>query len=264
MTRLSVAAPNDKKFAAPEVSMRNVRAVFAGGNDPIQFMDVDVTSPPPGGMNVRVVLAGVCGTDAHRLSGDLPVSAPVGFGHEGVGVVEELGPGTHTDWAGQPLVPVTGSTGSRQRAAVSATSAMSSRTSVPVTTFSGLPPRVSRIPRHSRSSRRSRQMWLFTASPIRPLSRRSSPSAAPCRPPWGLPSARPDCARFDDRGAGDWARRAGQYGAGRSEYGKASDRDRCRRTSDGGRAPTGCYRRPVYRVDVGRRAPSRDPGHHFR
>ncbi|MDH3047129.1 zinc-binding dehydrogenase [Gordonia alkanivorans] len=85
--------------------MRNVRAVFTGGSDPIQFQDAEVTSPPPGGMNVRVVLAGVCGTDAHRLRGDLPVSQPVGFGHEGVGLVEELGPGTHTDSAGQPLVP---------------------------------------------------------------------------------------------------------------------------------------------------------------
>ena len=83
--------------------MRNVRAVFLGGSDPIRFMDGDVPAPPPDGLTVRVQLAGVCGTDAHRLSGELPASAPVGFGHEGVGVVEELGDGKQLDWAGRPL-----------------------------------------------------------------------------------------------------------------------------------------------------------------
>lgn len=67
---------------------------------------VDETpDPEPGELVVRVSLAGVCGTDAHRLSGDLGTPlAPACFGHEGVGVVEALGESAGLDSSGTPLV----------------------------------------------------------------------------------------------------------------------------------------------------------------
>lgn len=53
---------------------------------------------------VRVSLAGVCGSDVHRLKGDLPVgSKPVCFGHEAVGVIESLGHEIQTDRVGTPI-----------------------------------------------------------------------------------------------------------------------------------------------------------------
>jgi 5-exo-hydroxycamphor dehydrogenase len=80
------------------------QAVFTGTDRSVTVRDVEVGAPPAGGLIARVGLAGVCGTDSHRLAGHVP-SPPHGiaFGHEATGVVAELGMGTTTDWAGTPL-----------------------------------------------------------------------------------------------------------------------------------------------------------------
>ena len=46
-------------------------------------------------VRVRIEATGLCHTDIHAAHGDWPVkpSAPFVPGHEGVGIVEELGPG---------------------------------------------------------------------------------------------------------------------------------------------------------------------------
>lgn len=78
--------------------------VFVGAGRPLERQIALVDAPPPGGVLVRTTVAGVCGTDAHRLDGDLPdPGRPVTFGHEGIGVVEELGAGVTSDLAGVPL-----------------------------------------------------------------------------------------------------------------------------------------------------------------
>ena len=52
--------------------------------------------PGPGQVRVRVAVCGVCRTDLHVAEGDLPVHRPeVVPGHEIVGRVDALGPGTH-------------------------------------------------------------------------------------------------------------------------------------------------------------------------
>ncbi|HUP75712.1 MAG TPA: zinc-binding dehydrogenase [Acidimicrobiales bacterium] len=85
--------------------MRNGRRmVFVGPGRPLECHESEVASPAPGGLVVRTTIAGVCGTDAHRLDGDLPdPGRPVTFGHEGIGVVEELGAGVTADLAGVAL-----------------------------------------------------------------------------------------------------------------------------------------------------------------
>lgn len=63
-----------------------------------------VPTPRPDEVVVAVELAGVCGTDVHRLNGDLPKPpAPISFGHEAVGRVSALGASMVTDAAGAPL-----------------------------------------------------------------------------------------------------------------------------------------------------------------
>ena len=48
----------------------------------------------PGDALVRIVKTTICGTDLHILKGDVPTCAPGRIlGHEGVGVVEKVGPG---------------------------------------------------------------------------------------------------------------------------------------------------------------------------
>jgi len=78
--------------------------VFVGAGRPLEVWEGPVADPPPGGVLIRTVLGGVCGTDAHRLDGDLPdPGRPVTFGHEGIGVLESLGEGVVADTGGTPV-----------------------------------------------------------------------------------------------------------------------------------------------------------------
>jgi 5-exo-hydroxycamphor dehydrogenase len=78
--------------------------VFVGPGRSLECWDGEVTDPGPGAVLVRVVTAGVCGTDAHRLDGDLPDPGhPVTFGHEGIGEIVVLGQGMATDHWGLPV-----------------------------------------------------------------------------------------------------------------------------------------------------------------
>jgi threonine dehydrogenase-like Zn-dependent dehydrogenase len=80
------------------------RIAFHSPEEPLEFRDVEIPAPEPGGVLLRVVIAGVCGTDAHRLNGDIPAPpAPVAFGHEGIGRIEALGEGVTADTGGEPV-----------------------------------------------------------------------------------------------------------------------------------------------------------------
>jgi threonine dehydrogenase-like Zn-dependent dehydrogenase len=82
------------------------RMVFVGAGRGLETWDVEVDDPRPGEVLLRTHIAGVCGTDAHRLRGDLPdPGRPVAFGHEGIGVVEALGAGVTSDHGGVPVTP---------------------------------------------------------------------------------------------------------------------------------------------------------------
>lgn len=78
--------------------------VFVGPSLPLECRHDEVADPEPGAVLVRTTIAGVCGTDAHRLDGDLPdPGQPVTFGHEGIGVIEALGEGVTADRDGTPV-----------------------------------------------------------------------------------------------------------------------------------------------------------------
>jgi alcohol dehydrogenase, propanol-preferring len=63
---------------------------------PLQLVERDPPRPGPGQVRVRVRACGVCRTDLHVAEGDLPVHRPrVVPGHEVVGTVDEIGPGTN-------------------------------------------------------------------------------------------------------------------------------------------------------------------------
>ena len=50
---------------------------------------------PPGDEEVlvRLVASGLCHSDEHFMTGDVPFFGPMIGGHEGAGVIEEVGPG---------------------------------------------------------------------------------------------------------------------------------------------------------------------------
>ncbi|MBF6567512.1 MAG: zinc-binding dehydrogenase [Candidatus Binataceae bacterium] len=79
------------------------RVVLTGANQPLELWERPVPAPDPGGVIVRVSIAGVCGTDVHLWRGDLPLPNPIVLGHEGIGTIEELGSKAITDYAGVPI-----------------------------------------------------------------------------------------------------------------------------------------------------------------
>ena len=69
----------------------------------LEFREYDVPDPEPGGLIARVVRSNICGSELHIWCGHHPNKKTGGLGHEVVGIVDKLGPGTTQDHAGQPL-----------------------------------------------------------------------------------------------------------------------------------------------------------------
>jgi S-(hydroxymethyl)glutathione dehydrogenase/alcohol dehydrogenase len=64
------------------------------GNYEVEELELD--APRADEVLVRFDYAGLCHTDEHLRNGDLGFTPPMVGGHEGAGVVEEVGPGvTH-------------------------------------------------------------------------------------------------------------------------------------------------------------------------
>ncbi|MGO9659127.1 MAG: zinc-binding dehydrogenase [Acidimicrobiales bacterium] len=76
-------------------------AVLRAPGSPVRVEDVDLAPPRPGELLVRVEAAGVCHTELHYMSGDIPCPLPIVLGHEGTGVVEETGAGVEDMAPGQ-------------------------------------------------------------------------------------------------------------------------------------------------------------------
>ena len=70
-------------------------AVVHAFTKPLSYEEVPKPTPGPGEVLVKVETAGLCHTDIHAAHGDWPVKPTPPFipGHEGVGIVEQVGPG---------------------------------------------------------------------------------------------------------------------------------------------------------------------------
>ena len=82
-------------------------AVAWAAGQPLEITEVDVEEPRQGEVLVRIVASGVCHTDAFTLSGDDPEGLfPVVLGHEGAGVVVEVGAGVTSVAPGDHVIPL--------------------------------------------------------------------------------------------------------------------------------------------------------------
>ena len=55
--------------------------------------EIELDPPGPGEVMVKLAASGMCHSDEHLVTGDLPFALPIIGGHEGAGIVEEVGEG---------------------------------------------------------------------------------------------------------------------------------------------------------------------------
>ncbi|RSD12048.1 NDMA-dependent alcohol dehydrogenase [Amycolatopsis eburnea] len=73
--------------------MKTKAAVLLEAGKPFEIMELDLDGPGPGEVLIKYTAAGLCHSDLHLTDGDLPPRFPIVGGHEGAGIIEEVGPG---------------------------------------------------------------------------------------------------------------------------------------------------------------------------
>lgn len=71
---------------------------------PLSVGEIDLDPPQEGEVLVRIAAAGLCHSDLSVINGDRPRPAPMVLGHEGAGVIEEVGEGVEDLVAGDHVV----------------------------------------------------------------------------------------------------------------------------------------------------------------
>ena len=87
--------------------MRTRAAVATAAGKPLEIMDVNLEGPKAGEVLVEIKATGICHTDEFTLSGADPEGLfPAILGHEGAGVVLEVGPGVTSLKPGDHVIPL--------------------------------------------------------------------------------------------------------------------------------------------------------------
>lgn len=73
--------------------MKTKAAVLWGLNEKWQVEEVELDDPKEGEVLVKLAASGLCHSDEHLVTGDIPMPFPVVGGHEGAGIVAGTGPG---------------------------------------------------------------------------------------------------------------------------------------------------------------------------
>ncbi|MHB1129788.1 MAG: alcohol dehydrogenase catalytic domain-containing protein, partial [Ilumatobacteraceae bacterium] len=73
--------------------MKTKAAILWERNAPWSVEDIELDAPGPGEVLVKLHASGLCHSDEHLVTGDLPFELPIIGGHEGAGVVEQVGTG---------------------------------------------------------------------------------------------------------------------------------------------------------------------------
>jgi len=87
--------------------MKTRAAVAFAAGKPLSVETVDIEGPRPGEVLVEIKATGICHTDAYTLSGADPEGLfPAILGHEGAGIVREIGAGVTTLKVGDHVIPL--------------------------------------------------------------------------------------------------------------------------------------------------------------
>ena len=87
--------------------MKTRAAVAVEAGKPLEIMEVDLEGPRDGEVLVEIMATGICHTDEFTLSGSDPEGLfPAILGHEGAGIVRELGPKVRDLEIGDHVIPL--------------------------------------------------------------------------------------------------------------------------------------------------------------
>lgn len=87
--------------------IKSKAAIAWGPKQPLTIEEIDVMLPKKGEVLVKVIASGVCHTDAFTLSGEDPEGIfPCVLGHEGGGIVEQIGKGVTSVSVGDHVIPL--------------------------------------------------------------------------------------------------------------------------------------------------------------
>ena len=87
--------------------MKSRAAVAWAANKPLTIETVEIEGPKAGEVLVEIMATGVCHTDAYTLSGlDSEGKFPAILGHEGAGIVREVGAGVTSVKPGDHVIPL--------------------------------------------------------------------------------------------------------------------------------------------------------------
>jgi len=88
-------------------TLKSRAAVAFAAGEPLKVVEIDVAPPKAGEVRVRITHTGVCHTDAFTLSGDDPEGIfPAVLGHEGAGIVVDVGEGVTSVKPGDHVIPL--------------------------------------------------------------------------------------------------------------------------------------------------------------
>jgi len=87
--------------------MKSRAAVAFAAGQPLQVVEIDVEPPRKGEVLVKITHTALCHTDAFTLSGEDPEGVfPAVLGHEGAGIVVEVGEGVTSVKPGDHVIPL--------------------------------------------------------------------------------------------------------------------------------------------------------------
>src|SRR5437868_11549502 len=87
--------------------MKTRAAVAFAAKQPLEIVELDLKGPKAGEVLVEIMATGICHTDAYTLDGlDSEGLVPSVLGHEGAGIVREVGPGVTSVKPGEHVIPL--------------------------------------------------------------------------------------------------------------------------------------------------------------
>jgi S-(hydroxymethyl)glutathione dehydrogenase/alcohol dehydrogenase len=90
-----------------DLRMKSRAAVAFAPKTPLEIVEVDLDGPRAGEVLVEIMATGICHTDAYTLDGlDSEGLFPAILGHEGAGIVREIGPGVTSVAVGDHVIPL--------------------------------------------------------------------------------------------------------------------------------------------------------------